>query len=289
MTEKQPLPSLDLKQKRFNMLADIAKDLAGDLCFPICLDLGIYIAGALKRPLADASALIHIIQTDPLLHLQLLRLANSPLYNHEQTKTLHLDEAIARIGLETARQAMLNLVSRQLFGLKDLARFGELASSLWAHSVSTAAAAHILASHFSRIPSHEAFLAGLIHDIGIFYMLFKANQYSELRSRPESLQYLIVQWHDSIGLSLTHALELPERIAEGIQEHDHPRPFIPTPRTLSEIVFVANILSDATYEWHRTEVPRDEQQRPELTHPPYVALLPQIAAFRKQLIADISA
>lgn len=274
-----------IKQERFDMLANIAKDLAGEICFPICLDVGMCAAAALRQPMADSEALARLVRIEPLLYLQLLHLANGPRYNPERIATLDLHEAISRIGLDNLRRTLTTLNTRQLLCLKDLASFGELASKLWQHSIATAAAASVLARHFTHIPPEEALLAGLIHDVGIFYLLFKANQNPELRNHPESLQYLIVQWHDSIGLSLAYALDLPERIAESIRDHDQPRPFVSIPHNLTEIVFVANILAGASYEWQRAEIPHAEQCRPEVIHPAYVALFPEIIALRKTLLS----
>lgn len=50
--------------------------------------------------------------------------------------------------------------------------------------------------------------AGLVHDMGAFYMLYRAVQYEDLRQRPETVKYLIAQWHESLGVSLLGALEV---------------------------------------------------------------------------------
>ena len=67
-------------------------------------------------------------------------------------------------------------------------------------------------------PSHtgstrsRSVLAGLVHDLGAFYMLYRSAQYEELRLRPDTVKYLILQWHESIGVSLLDALGVPEEI-----------------------------------------------------------------------------
>ena len=64
----------------------------------------------------------------------------------------------------------------------------------------------------ARINPDQAFLAGLVHDLGAFYMLYRAAQYEELRMRPDTVKYLMLQWHEGIGVSLLNALGLPEEI-----------------------------------------------------------------------------
>jgi HD-like signal output (HDOD) protein len=81
-------------------------------------------------------------------------------------------------------------------------------------------------------------------------MLYRAAQYPELRQRPDTVKHLIMQWHESIGVSLLNALGLPEEIVEAVIDHDHPRAVIPTTiRTLSDVVYLSNILAGAHLEW----------------------------------------
>ena len=80
-------------------------------------------------------------------------------------------------------------------------------------------------------------------------MLYRATQYEELRHRPDTIKYLIIQWHESIGVSLLNALGLPEEIVEATVDHDHIRPTPTTIRTLSDLVYVANMLCGGHFEW----------------------------------------
>jgi HD-like signal output (HDOD) protein len=75
-------------------------------------------------------------------------------------------------------------------------------------------------------------------------------QYAELRERPDTVRHLIAQWHESIGESLLHALQLPEHIVASVRDHDQPRePMLDTPRNLSELVYAANAMAGGSIEW----------------------------------------
>ncbi|MPN64435.1 hypothetical protein SDC9_212207 [bioreactor metagenome] len=92
-------------------------------------------------------------------------------------------------------------------------------------------------------------LAGLIHDLGAFYMLYRAAQYDELRARPDTVRYLIIQWHESIGDTLFHALGVDEAMITALRDHDQPRPIPATPKNLADVIFMANILAGGLFEW----------------------------------------
>lgn len=278
----------EIRLERFQMLEDIARELAGPICFPCCLDVSLRARSILKHPEVSLDEIVAIVRVDPLLSAQLLGLANSPAHNPDGQPTLSLSVATERLGLPLTRAVSLKLATEQMFGLKDLVDFSALSSLLWEHSVSCAAAAAVLARHFTRIAPEEALLTGLLHDIGAFYMLHKANQYPELRDHRESLQYVIVQWHESIGESLIGALGLPEAIALAIRDHDQPKDEVKTPTSLAEVLFVANLLSGAIFEWQRNDLADAEITRPELKNPDYLALYDEIAAVRNELLAPFA-
>ena len=62
----------------------------------------------------------------------------------------------------------------------------------------------------------------------------------------------------------------------------------PAPGTLSEIIFVANLLSGAIFEWQRNDVPEKLITRPELDNPAYLALFDEIARERQQMLAPFA-
>lgn len=276
-----------IRQARFQMLEDIARDLAGDICFPCVLDVSLQTRRTLQAPECGEEATIAIAQLDPLIAASLIGLANrnaaegsAPIFS--------LSAAIHQLGLPSTRTFAHTLATEQLLASGELVQFTALSTLLWSHSLSCAVAARVLARHFTPIDPDLAFLAGLVHDIGAFYMLYRATKYPELKSRPETLQYLIMQWHESIGESLLHALGLPAVLTEAVRDHDRPREAKFPPSSLSEVIFVANLLSGAIFEWQRNDVPEKQIVRPELENPNYLVLFDEIAKEREHLLAPFS-
>ena len=245
-----------LKAHRFQMLEDIAHELSGkDIVFPTCFEVNLRLRKELQDPDLPNARIASIVSVEPLVVAKLIKLANSVLYNPNGLHVRNIPSAITRLGINLVRITALAIASKQMMMSKELVAFRDLSNALWNHSIKSAAAARVLARTYTHLNPDEAMLAGLLHDFGAFYMLYRAAQYPELCERPETVKYLIMQWHDSIGVSLLNALGLPEEIVQAILNHDHPRGSGPTPlKTLSDVVYVSNILSGAHFEWLYQEI-----------------------------------
>lgn len=239
----------ELSQQRFHMLEDIARELQGEVVFPICFDVAIRIREVIDDERQPVDKIVSVVSLDPLIAAKLLLLANSVLYNPQGREVKDLKGAISRLGLKTVRATALSIAMRQLLRSRDMVDFSDMANSLWVHSLLTASAAYVVASRMTRLNPDEAMLAGLVHDLGAFYMLYRAAQYPELRARPDTVRYLVAQWHESIGLTLLAALGLPENIVEATRDHDQKRTAPEVPLNLNDIVYVGNMLAGGGIEW----------------------------------------
>jgi HD-like signal output (HDOD) protein len=246
----------DLDRQRFRMLEDIAQELSSEVVFPSSFDTVVRLRKALQDPALSIAKIADVIALEPLVAARVLSLANSALYSRHGSQARDLRHAIERIGVQAVRTAAMAIAMRQLVMARDVPTFRRQSNDLWRHSLHTAAAAYVVARRMSRVNPEEAQLAGMIHDIGAFYMLYRAAHYEELVQRPDSANHLVVRWHESIGHSVAIALGLPEDMAEAVADHDHPRPFADPPQTLADVVRIANRLAGGLIEWG--DMPVDE-------------------------------
>ncbi len=269
-----------LKQQRFQMLEDIASEMSGEIVFPSYFDAVLRLRNALRDPDVPFERIVALVRTEPMTCTRLLQQANSAAQGVSR-EVRDIGAAIQRLGINAVRNVALSVAMTQLVRSKELVPFAQLSRTLWLHSLYSAAAAEVLSAELSRINPEEALFAGLIHDLGAFYMLYRAAQYEELRERPDTVRYLITQWHESIGEALLFALKLPEAFVDAVRHHDQPRPPLrENPRNLGEIVYAANLLARAEFEW--TEDLPVERTLGEQ----YLALAPQIEARFKALQAE---
>lgn len=276
-----------LKAHRFRMLEDIAKELSGDVVFPTYFDAVLRLRKVLQDPDQSISGIAAAVLIEPLISAKLLHLANSVAFNPEGREVVDLKSAISRLGINSIRTAAMSIVMNQLMRAKGMADFSQFTHALWDHSIKTAAAARIIAKKLTRINAEEAMLAGLLHDLGAFYMLYRATQYEELRHRPDSVKYLIIQWHESVGISLLKALGIPDEIIDATADHDCVRP-TPLPiRSLSDIVYVANMLAGGRFEWLMQEQP-DGSTDLKVLNENYGQLMPEIDAMVLEMRSSFS-
>lgn len=273
-----------LKAQRFQMLEDIARELSSDsLLFPTCFDAALKLRKELQNPGLSVSRIARVVALDPLIASRLTHLASSALYSPDGTPARDLQTAVQRLGVEMVRTTALGVAMGQMLRAKDMVLFSDISRSLWGHSIRAAAASCLLARENGRISPDQAMLAGLVHDLGAFYMLYRAAQYEELRMRPETVKYLILQWHESIGVSLLDALGLPEEIVNATIDHDQPRPLPETMRTLADVVFIGNILAGTHLEWFQEDADPESGQMGEVRQR-FAELLPQIESDTQEML-----
>ncbi|MGL1834906.1 HDOD domain-containing protein [Rhodocyclaceae bacterium SMB388] len=239
----------ELKRERFRMLEDIAVELSGDVVFPTYFDSVLRLRNALRDQAIDDDSVVSLIRTEPLVSARLIHHANAASKGSRQ-EVRDLTTAIDRLGIDAVRNTALTVVMNQLVRSKELVLFHDMSRTLWQHSLYCSAAAEVIARELSDVDPDEASLTGLIHDLGAFYMLYRAAQYADLRARPDTVRYLVAQWHDSIGETLLTSLKLPAAAIEAVRLHDQPRPpLMEAPRTMSDVIYAANTLARAEFEW----------------------------------------
>lgn len=102
-----------------------------------------------------------LIRQDPGLTSRLLAIANSPFYASKmQARTI--SEAARRLGLRQMQNVIVAAAAGELFNQDDL-----LQQRMWSHSVLTAQIAQLLCEWLRLDHADEAYVAGLLHDIGM--------------------------------------------------------------------------------------------------------------------------
>ncbi len=118
----------------------------------------------LTRRNCEVQELTEIVERDPVLSAQILQLANSAIFARlRPVETIR--HAIALVGLSTMRKFALGASISNLFSHTKPARtFSVLRFNL--HSVATATLLELLADAIPFESAGDAFLAGLLHDVG---------------------------------------------------------------------------------------------------------------------------
>jgi HD-like signal output (HDOD) protein len=127
------------------------------------------IIATVENPRSSASELHKIISHDPALVTRILKLVNSAFYGLPQ-QINSIDRAIVLLGLNAVKNIAVAASLGQMFRGVKLCE-GKTAKDLWTHCIAVAVAARELAKCLKLPLAEEAFLTGMIHDVGIMVSL----------------------------------------------------------------------------------------------------------------------
>src|SRR3954470_10166923 len=123
------------------------------------------IIATVEDPKSTASALHKIVSHDPALVTRILKVVNSAFYGLPG-QIGSIERAIVLLGLNAVKNLAVAASLGQLFRGAQLCE-GFTPKDLWTHCIAVGVAARELARQMKLPVADEAFLAGMIHDMGI--------------------------------------------------------------------------------------------------------------------------
>lgn len=238
----------------FKILEDIARDLSGsEITFPTFLDITFQVRSALKDPNLSVEQLAKLVGAEPLMSTKIIRMANSVALNPSGREVADVKSAIVRVGMEAVRTVSFAVAMEQLLKSKQMQPFEAISQRLWEHTSHVAALCRTLARKLARINGDEAMFTGLVHDLGVFYLMSRAANFPEMVADKVELHNLLVGWHDNIGHALLTALGSPESVCAAVQEHETERE-VTEVKTLTDVLYIANKIANRTSSWRDPEL-----------------------------------
>jgi putative nucleotidyltransferase with HDIG domain len=179
-----------------------------------------------SNPETSAKQLQLVIDSDQVLAMRILKVANSALYALPR-KIKTLQQAIVMLGFNHIRSLVLAEAIQNLF--KGKGKKGSLLESLlWEHSVGAAMGSKVVAQTL-RIPHpEEAFVASLIHDVGKLILLqgdpdgyqeIIEAVYNDYQPFSELEMEKFGVEHAEVGAALAKKWNLHEKLGEAIGAH----------------------------------------------------------------------
>ena len=194
----------------------IATDAArGDIVFPTHSEIALRVQRLLDDPECSIDALGKLIGAEPILATRVLAIANSIAYNPGGRIISEVKSAVSRLGFATLRALAASVIVRQMKDMTLAENHRALAAKLWEHTASVAALARVIAHRVTRQNPDAAFLAGIVHEIGGFYLIARADDFPGLLTSGLEL------WHDdgeaAVGRAVLRALQAPAPILEAME------------------------------------------------------------------------
>ncbi len=174
----------------------------------------------------DLKTVVSLVEIEPAYCVNLLTLANSPLYGHTR-EISSVQQAIVLIGFNNLNKLILSMAAKDVFTSDSDC---EAQMAVYEHSLACAAIGQTLASrHRDAVDSNAAFLAGMLHDVGklvLFDLAPRATRklqkmaYDGTHVRAE--KQLFGTDHTSLGCRIGESWALPRVITDSILQHHAP-------------------------------------------------------------------
>lgn len=203
-------------------------------------------------PKVDTRALKECIENDPAMVSKLLRVVNSSMFGLSR-KVSDLNQALALLGIKPLKLLVLGFsLPRDLFSSLD----SDVLDRYWRRTLTRAVAARLLSEELWNCPGDDAFVAGLLQDLGMLVMLQELGpSYSEFVRKVEQRGQSLVEAELS-ALGFDHAIlsakvmkqwSFPDEVAEAVaaaHNLDEVHRLPPSSQTLGQILHLADLIAE---------------------------------------------
>ena len=185
---------------------------SGSVELPVFDDIALRIHREARENKLDAKGISRMLEQDPVLVSGVLRMANSSFFSGlAEIRNLH--DAIVRLGLKQVAAIVMSVSQKRMYSASR-GPFKARMLQLYQHVSATAMAARWIVVRAGYRPlADEAFVAGLLHDVGKLSLLRIIEELNAQQSLPLTNQLVdttLEQLHCDHGASLLQSWNLPE-------------------------------------------------------------------------------
>lgn len=143
---------------------------SGDVDLPVFDDIAIRVHREARENRLDADDLCKILEEDPVLVSEILRMANSSFFAG-LSSVKNLREAAVRLGVKQIASIVLSVSQKKMYSSSS-GQFNNRLQRLWLHSSAASIGCRWVAKCAGyQALAEEAFIAGLLHDVGKLSLL----------------------------------------------------------------------------------------------------------------------
>lgn len=204
-----------------------------------------------SSPKVDVRALKECIENDPALTTRILRVVNSSLFGLSREVT-DLNQALALLGIKPLKMLVLGFsLPKRLFAALE----ADVLSRYWRHTLTKAVVARELAQRYWHQPGEDAFIAGLLQQIGELVLIQDLGEpYVRFVDRVSSsggdLLTLELETlgfdHAVLSARLLHSWGFPESIVRAVGAPHRPQYILALPQheqMLPQVLHLADLLA----------------------------------------------
>lgn len=188
-------------------------------------------------PTSNVAKLAKVVELDPLLSAQLIRISNSAYYSL-RTPVTNVPRAIAALGFATVR----TLAASSAAGLSE--DQAVVPQDFWTYAAGVANAAQLLAPRYF-VPPSDAFALGLLHNLGeALLQQASPSAWEELGQRHtlDEEHKLFGVSHADAGARVLEAWRFPGSFCEAVANHH--RKLSPRETPLTRCLIASQLVAD---------------------------------------------
>ena len=176
----------------------------------------------IQDPDLNVRQLCRVLSDDTALAARILAVSRSAHYAQRNLPTSLLG-AVQVLGFRTLRNVVITIATQGLFLTNN-----KISEKLWSHSLAVALASRILSARVGFRDTEQAFLAGLLHDVGEMILLHgDPKGFERLGQEVQGTQCLMIDKeqevygfdHALIGLTLLDSWNIDSEIGQAVLHH----------------------------------------------------------------------
>lgn len=195
----------------------------------------------------DLSELLDVIEHEPSMAADMIKLANTSKYKRGDNQVTDLQRAFMCMGAEGLKEGVVQ-VFLQKFSASSNLYFKQFGEKIWTHSFNSAQYSQKLAQKcLDPNDVNTVYLVGLLRNLGtmvIFQLMIEAFKYVDPDAQPNSASFKWLMAEQSVNLTITIAKhwQLPTKIIDilAAQAKDN-KELVPG----ALCIFEANVISEA--------------------------------------------
>ena len=203
-------------EKMDEILARLEAEAAkGEMVFGTHAEMALRVRRALDDPDCSLDQLARLVRAEPLLAARVVAMANSVVYNRSGRAITDIRHAVSSVGFKTLNSLAVAVIVRQIEAMSKNDTQRALAGRLWEHTAEVASIAYVLARRVTHQDPDSAFFAGIVHEVGGFFLISRAASFPGLLDGP------LEGWYRSgeieLGRVVLKALSVPQNVVDAIE------------------------------------------------------------------------
>lgn len=231
----------------------------GEIAFPTNVNISLKIKRVLDDPDCNLEQAAKLLMTAPLIAARAVAMANAVAYNRSGAEITSARQAAMRLGFKTLQSLVAAEIVREFSCTISEPELQAMSKQLWEHTAHVAALAHVIARRVTHLDPETAMFAGIVHEVGGFYLLYRAHDFPGLLDGDSE------SWQEfgqkAIGRRVLGQLAVPKTVTAAVEAlwfGLHTRP----PLTLGDTLLLAKELAPVLSPFRRTVATHGELAAP---------------------------